>query len=69
MVLHESPLRSRATGTELGAIKAHEIVEIVAQQVHQHFVMAALNNAVVKIEIAFALVVSFAALQVGLAFV
>ena len=34
MVLNKSPLWSRATGTELGAIKAHKVVKVIAEQIH-----------------------------------
>ncbi len=69
VVLDEGTLGARTAGTELGAVETHQVIEVVAQHRHQHAVMAALDDAVVKVEIAFALVIGFAALEIGLSLV
>ena len=65
----EGLMRPIRRGGELDAVHAHQLVELVAQQLGQRAVAAALDDPVMEVEVAFLLVVTDASLKRLIAFV
>ncbi len=69
VVLGEGLVRTIGRGGELDAVHAHQLVQLAAEHLRQGAVAAALDDPVMKVEVAFLLVVADAGLERLIAFV